>query len=107
MGILALFLSFLGFFSQLFNGYVVPGIFMVSVSTAIISSEKYIFPKKFLLKKWVLLTLFLVGIFGSIYDAYDYFSTPHMTGNYYGAWIILIPMNLVSFFLIWNRRKSL
>jgi len=102
MEIAGLFLSFLGFFSQLFNGYIVSGIFIVSVPTAIISSAKYVFPKKFLLKKWIFLILFFIGIFGSIYDAYDYFSTEHMPGNYYGDWILLIPMNIVSFFMLWD-----
>lgn len=103
MGILALCLSFFGFFSLLFNGILVAGIFMVSISTALIGAVKYISFHKPLFKKWIILLLFIIGVFGSIYDAHEYFYSVHMPGNYYGAWELLLPMNLISLFLLWQE----
>jgi hypothetical protein len=106
VGILALCLSFFGFFSLLFGGHFLSGAFMVLMSTALIGGGKYISFHKPLFKKWIFLILFFIGVFGSIYDAYEYFSSAHMPGNYYGAWELLLPMNLISFFLLWQEWKA-
>ncbi len=106
MGVLALCLSFFGFFSLLFNGLLIPGFFMVSMSTALIGWARYTSFHKPSFKKWIILILFFICVFGSIYDAYDYFSSVHMPGNYYGAWVLLLPMNLISLFLLRQEWKG-
>lgn len=82
-----LFLAFFGLFSQLFVGYVIPGVMaasifsMLSVATSeigLIKGSKVASFSGFFFAILVVLACF--------YDAYAYFSVQHVAGNSYGGW---------------------
>lgn len=96
------FLGIFGFFSIIFNGIAPLGMLIVSAVAVIIGSSIFISTLNKMLNKWVLLGMIIISISGSFYDVYSYFSVEHAVGNSYGAWILLIPINLIHFFILYD-----
>ena len=93
---LSLVLGLIGLFSLFFNNVFYVGVFIASIAALTI----HLIRLNNLSFRWA---LFLVAIVGSSYDVYSYFSVSHAQGNSYGAWILLLPINLVLFLIAKNK----
>lgn len=51
--------------------------------------------------RWVVIVGCVVGLAGAALDVYDYYSTPHVSGNYY-AWFLTVPF-CFGLIVIWQR----
>lgn len=82
-----LFLAFFGLFSQLFVGYVIPGVMAASIFSMLsVFLSEIGHSKRNKIASYSGFFFAILVIFACAYDAYAYFSVPHVAGNSYGGW---------------------
>ena len=101
LNVVILILGLFGLWAQAFNGYIIPGILVASLSLILTFGFSFLSVTKFLFVRWATLILSIVTILACIYDAYAYYSEPQIWGNYYGGWIWTVPVIICS--LIFSR----
>lgn len=110
LNVAILMLAFFGLFAQLFSGTFISGMFLASISAIFISIASLKRKSQPQLIRWCVLILALTIIIGCVYDAYSYFSVPHMPGNNYGAWpwsLAIIICTLINAKNIWFTTSNI
>jgi hypothetical protein len=99
-----LFVAIAGFlFGQVFNGvYSVAGMLggiggVLAGTLATLTSRPVI--------RWVVMAGCVVGLAGAALHVYDYYSTPHVAGNYY-AWFLTLPFGIGLIVILYRAMRE-
>ena len=105
MKIVIFLMGLFGLFAQAFNGYIVSGVLVASLSAIALALFDMVFGKKPTLLKWLAIFLTGVAVLASVYDVFDYYSHLHAAGNSYGAWIWSVPLCICLF--VYTKQRFL